>query len=176
MKNFRQIIYWTVCLAVIASCTKDTAIPGYNNGDCGTVATLPSWTKTLSDNHLIGDWEITKISYSCGNGSTHYFDTIYYPNQTLKLSTSGSGTLNLSIPINWTYNSVPNNFPKMTLTNINSLFNMPVNFISNNSTDIYIQSNPDAYFESYPHKRFFANFGKGLNGNWEQGSIQFERH
>jgi hypothetical protein len=120
-------------------------------------------------------WKITKINYMRGNGSTHYFDTIYYPNQVLKLSASSNGTLNSSIPINWTYNTVPSNFPKMTLTKINSLFNFPVNFIHNDSADIYIQSNPDAYFESYPHQRFFVTYGKGLNGNWESGSIQFER-
>ncbi len=165
----------TFCLTIVTSCTKDTPISGYNKDRCGTLATLPAWTKTLIDNQLIGDWKITRISYGRSNGSTHNFDTTYYPNQVLKLSASGNGTLNVSIPINWTYNSVTNNFPIMTLTNINSLFNFPVNFIYNNSADMYIQSNPAAYFESYPHQRFFVTYGKGLNGNWEQGFIQFER-
>ena len=167
MKTFKQIIRLTICLTIVTSCTKDTAIPNFNSGDCGTLTTLPAWTKSLTDNQLIGDWKITKITYGRGNGSTHYFDTIYYPNQVLKLSASGNGTLNLSTPINWTYNTVPNNFPKMTLIKINSLFAFPVNCIYNDSVD--------TYFQSFSDQRFFVTYGKGINGNWEQGYISFER-
>ena len=61
MIKFRQIFYWAICLAVITSCTKNTAILANKNSDCGTVETLPAWTKTLSGNQLIGNWKITTI-------------------------------------------------------------------------------------------------------------------
>lgn len=175
MKKYRHIIQLTISLAAFTACSKDNTITNNNDNFCGTVATLPAWTQNVTSNVLVGDWKITEISYGKGSGSTHYFDTTYYPNHVINFSDNGSGTLDFSIPITWGYSTVSNNFPQMTVTNINSLFTFPVNFIYNDSVDLSLGSNPGSYFDSYPHQRFFAGYGKGQDGNWEQGSIKFER-
>jgi hypothetical protein len=152
------------CL-LAARCTKDKGISKTGGGECGTVATLPSWASTLNINQLAGNWKITSIYYSRGTGTVHSFDTSYSANQNIQLMANGNGILGPSIPIKWTYSSRQNNFPKMMFFKLNSLFSFSVSSFYNDSLDVSV--------DGYTDQGFFVTFGGGKNNDWEQGYMDF---
>ena len=166
MKRHKYIFIF-LALTTVFSCTKDKGLIKQDSSfDCGTTVTLPLWTDTMTNKLLCGQWKITEINYTSGTGSNHTFDTTYYPNTLLILNQDGSGTYNTTTNITWTFAN--GHWPKMNITNINSLFPFAVNFINNNVTSTSVESIP------WPNNTFHVVTGGG-NNTWEQVWISFQR-
>lgn len=171
MRQIKTILV-LILLLTIVSCKKDSPIVEQNNF-CGTDETTPLlWMQNVTKSDLIGDWKIIQISYSKEKGQTVYFDTTYSLNAPLTLNANGTGMLYSSIPLNWALTIKQRYPPKLTLTNIDTLFHFPVNCIHNDTVDTYMTISPP---QTLPHTRFSVTVGAGLNGQIEQGYIDFER-
>ena len=166
----KKIILSLTVLATIYSCSKDKGIiDNNNNWDCGYYVDM-TWSQNVSADSLVGNWVIWHIDYSKGTGATHLFDTTYNLTAPLTLNANGTGTI-YSTPLNWSLSTAPNTFPILTITNIDTLFPFPVNFIYNDTADAHIQNPPSILYQS----RFFTTAGQGGNGNCEQIYLSFER-
>ena len=110
------------------------------------------------------------ISYSKGAGETHFYDTSYVSGTSLTINTNGTRSIN-STPMNWTFTLPTKGLPTLTITKPEILFPFQVNFIYNDSIDLYLQSSPETKSKS----GFFVSAGKGVNGQWEQTYINFQR-
>jgi hypothetical protein len=163
------VIFVLVLIASLLSCTRDNYAPELVNGLCGTVGGM-AWAQTVTSDSLVGNWTILGISYSRGSGETHYYDTSYTSGATLTLNANGSGAIN-STPLNWTFILPTKGLPTLTITKLDMLFPFQVNFIYNDSIDLYLQSPP----EEKTNSGFFVSAGKGVNGQWEQSYINFKR-
>jgi hypothetical protein len=159
-----KIFIATTILTTIISCSKDAPVPGQNNWECGTVADM-TWTQNVTANDLTGNWAIWNINYSKGTGNTSTYDTTYSPNAPLTLNSNGTGTI-YSLPLNWTVTTSQNSFPKLTITQADTLFPFQVGFLQSGTVDIYLQLPPDT--------RFYGRASK--NGTpWEYADISFKR-
>lgn len=159
-----KVFFTLTTLTTIISCSKDTPVPGQQSGWCGTVADM-TWTQNVTANDLTGNWTIWNIYYGKGTGNTTLYDTAYSPTAPLTLNANGTGTI-YSTPLNWTLTISPNNFPRLTITQLDTLFPFQVGFIYNDTTDIYLQLPPDTRFYGRAH----------LNGTpWEYSDISFKR-
>jgi hypothetical protein len=156
-------------VATVLSCTRDNSAPELVNGLCGTVEDMP-WAQTVTSDSLIGKWSIFGITYSRGAGETHYYDTSYTSGASLTLNANGTGAINSS-HLNWTFTHPTKSLPTLTITKLDTLFPFKVNFIYNDSIDLYLQSPPGTKSKS----GFFVSAGKGVNGQWEQSYINLER-
>ena len=68
--------------------------------------------------------------------------------------------------MNWTFTLPTKGLPILTITKPEILFPFQVNFIYNDSIDLYLQSPPGKI-----NPGFFVSAGKGVNGQWEQSLI-----
>lgn len=162
-------IFFGLTLLTITCCSKDNETIIQTPDWCGTIADM-TWTQTVSADSLTGNWIIWQISYSTGTGPTHTFDTTYNLATPLTLNSNGTGTI-YSAPLSWALTTSPGTLPTLTITQLDTLFPFTVNFIYNNTADIYLQSPPPTQLQS----RFFVTAGQGGNGQWEQAYISFER-
>jgi len=169
MRHLKYFIVLTI-LVTIVGCKKVSPNIEQNNF-CGTEGNT-LWMQTVTNNDLIGNWKIIQISYLKEKGQTAYFDTTYSLNAPLTLNANGTGMLYSSILLNWTLTIKQNYPPKLSLTNIDTLFHFPVNFIQNDTADAYMTISPP---QTLSHTRFSVTVGKGFDGQTEQGYIDFER-
>jgi hypothetical protein len=157
-----KIFFALTTLTTFISCSKDTPVSG--QWECGTVVDM-TWTQNVTANDFVGNWTIWNINYSKGTGNTHTYDTTYSPNAPLTLNSNGTGTI-YSTPLNWTATTAPNSFPKLTITQADTLFPFQVGFLQSGTVDIYLQLPPDT--------RFYGRASK--NGTpWEYADISFKR-
>jgi hypothetical protein len=163
-----SVIFILALLATVLSCSKDNSAPPLKNLLCATVEDMP-WARTVTRDSLFGSWTIMGVSYSRGAGETHFYDTSYISGASLTLNANGTGFIN-SIPMNWTFALPTKGLPTLTITKPEILFPFQVNFIYNDSIDLYLQSPPGKI-----NPGFFVSAGKGVNGQWEQSYINFER-
>jgi hypothetical protein len=163
------VIFVLVLMTSLLSCTRDNSAPELVNGLCGTVGDM-AWAQTVTSDSLVGNWSILGITYSKGEGETHYYDTSYTSGASLTLNENGTGAIN-STPLNWTFTHPTKGLPTLTITKPEILFPFQVNFIYNDSIDLYLQSPPETKSKS----GFFVSAGKGVNGQWEQSYINFKR-
>lgn len=148
-----------VILAMISSCSKDRPVTEPDNW-CGTVET---WSKTVTADDLVGNWTIWNIYYSKGTGNTTLYDTTYSITAPITLNANGTGTI-YNTPLKWSLTTSLNTFPKLTITQLDTLFSFPVGFIHNDTTDIYLQLPPT--------QSFYGRASK--NGTpWEYSDISF---
>jgi hypothetical protein len=168
MQQF-TIIFVLALMTSLLSCTRDNSTPELENLLCGTVGDM-SWAQTVTSDSLVGKWSILGITYSRGSGETHYYDTSYTSGASLTLNANGTGAINSS-PLNWSFTHPSHSLPTLTITKLDTLFPFQVNFIYNDSIDLYLQSPPETKSKS----GFFVSAGKGVNGQWEQSYINFKR-
>jgi len=158
MRQLKKILGLTI-LVVIISCSKDKSKTDEGNW-CGTDET---WTQTLTKDNLVGNWTIWSIYYSKGTDNTVLFDTTYSVTAPLTLNANGTGTI-YNKTLNWSLTTSPGSFPKLTITQLDTLFSFPVGFIHNDTTDIYLQLPPASSFYGRASK----------NGtSWESSDITF---
>jgi hypothetical protein len=163
MRLFNIILGFTI-LTTIISCSKGSSEP--DNSFCGTGSGSGSiWIK----DSLIGNWTIYNIVYSKGNGEIHLVDTAYNLTAPLTLNSNGTGTL-YSSSISWKFAISQGIYPKLTITNIDTLYPFKVNFIHDNFADTYILPIPIP-----PLDNFRTTAGQDINGQWEKTSIYFRR-
>jgi hypothetical protein len=163
MRLFNIILGFTI-LTTIISCSRGSSEP--DNSFCGTGSSSGSiWIK----DSLIGNWTIYNIDYSKGNGEIYLVDTAYNLTAPLTLNSNGTGTL-YSTSISWKFTISQGIYPKLTITNIDTLYPFKVDFIHNNSADTYILPIPIP-----PLDRFCTTAGQDINGQWEKTSIYFRR-
>ena len=163
MKLFNIILGFTI-LTTIVSCSKASHEP--DNSFCGTSSVPGSiWLK----DSLIGNWTIYNIVYSKGNGEIHLVDTTFNLTAPITLNANGTGTL-YSSSISWKFAIISGFYPKLTITNIDTLYPFKVNFIHNDTADTYILPIPTP-----PLDRFCSTFEQNISGQWEKTSIFFRR-
>ena len=152
-----------ILLLTIVSCSKDKT-SGVNINQCGTIADN-SWTSSVSSSDLLGAWTVKNVSYSKGIESTHIYDTSYYSEMPLILNADGTGTIN-STPLLWQLSNA-GGLPRLTISEMDTLYPFPVGFFINNVTDLSIQAPP--------HSKILFSAGKSTNGQWEQSYISIEK-
>jgi hypothetical protein len=158
MRQLKTILGLTI-LVIMSSCKKDDPITKEDNW-CGTVET---WSQTVTKDDFVGKWIIWNINYSKGTGNTILYDTSYSVTAPLTLNADGTGII-YTQPLNWSLTTSSNSFPKLTITQLDTLFPFPVGFIHNDTTDIYLQLPPNS--------RFYGRASK--NGTpWEYSDISF---
>ena len=162
------LIFILVQMFTLLSCKRDNSAPELNSLTCGTIEDMP-WARTVTRDSLFGSWTIMGISYSRGAGETHFYDTSYVSGASIILNANGTGYIN-STPMNWTFGLLTNSLPTLIITKPDNLFPFKVNFIYNDSIDLYLQSPPGKI-----NPEFFVSAGKGVNGQWEQSYINFAR-
>jgi hypothetical protein len=129
-------------LATMSSCKKEDPTTEDANW-CGTEE--PTWFQTVTKNDLVGNWLIRNINYSKSIGNTKLYDTSYSVAAPLVLNANGTGTI-YSKPLNWSLTASSKYLPKLTITQLDTLFPFPVGFIHNDSADIYMRLAPSPSF------------------------------
>jgi hypothetical protein len=163
MRLFNIIMGFTI-LTTIISCSEGITDP--DNSFCGTGSGSGSaWIK----DSLKGNWTIYAIAYSKGNGEIHLVDTTYNLTAPLTLNSNGTGTL-YSSSISWKFSVSQGFYPKLTITDIDTLYPFTVNFIQNNAADMYILPIPIP-----PLDEFCTTVEQDINGQWEKTTIYFRR-
>lgn len=165
MKIFFVLIFF---LSIFLGCSKNETL------ECGTVVDI-SWTKEVTTEKLSGEWIMLKVYYRKGMGSSYLYDTCYNLNIPLSLYSDGTGVLR-SMPIRWSISQSDSirlpkfRFPKLTLSQVDSLFPFQANFFQNSEIDIFLQMPPETRFYGRTSVR-----GNDPSLLWEYADISFER-
>lgn len=162
MIRIRTVIASAILLITL-SCTKDRVQPNPLN-ECGTTTDI-SWVKEVKRSDFIGNWTINKVSYSKGHESTSDFDTTFQPERSLVLNNDGTGQID-NQPLLWSFQNA-GGLPRLTISELDTLFSFPVDFFINHVADFYVKAPP--------HSSIWINSRRSINSNWESADFSLTR-